>query len=74
MSANPSELAAPSRGLLVTLRTSISRDEFFIGLYILGCAVIGISATTMLTDYTNRDISEEYDKTRPVQPARAQAD
>ena len=38
MSANPSELAAPSRGLLVTLRTSISRDEFFIGLYILGCA------------------------------------
>ena len=49
-------------------------SSFPIALYILGCAVIGISATTMLTDYTNRDISEEYDKTRPVQPARAQAD
>jgi MFS family permease len=41
-----------------------------IALYILGCAVIGIVATALLTDYTNRDISEEYDK---IQPARAAA-
>jgi len=41
-----------------------------IALYILGCAVIGIVATALLTDYTNRDISEEYDK---IHPARAAA-
>src|SRR5271166_4898454 len=41
-----------------------------IALYILGCAVIGIVATALLTDYTNKDISEEYDK---IQPARAAA-
>ena len=39
-----------------------------IALYILACAVIGIVATALLTDYTNKDISEEYDK---IQPARA---
>ena len=31
-----------------------------IALYILGCAVVGIIATSQLTDYTNRDISAEY--------------
>ena len=41
-----------------------------IALYILGCAVIGIAATALLTDYTNKDISEEYDR---VEPARAAA-
>ncbi len=33
-----------------------------IALYILGCAVIGIAATALLTDYTNKDISDEYEK------------
>ena len=32
-----------------------------IALYILACAVIGIIATAMLTDYTNKDISAEYE-------------
>jgi MFS family permease len=31
-----------------------------IALYILGCAVIGITATALLTDYTNKSISAEY--------------
>ena len=31
-----------------------------IALYIALCAVIGIAATAMLTDYTNKDISAEY--------------
>jgi len=31
-----------------------------IALYILACAVIGIIATSLLTDYTNKDISAEY--------------
>jgi MFS family permease len=33
-----------------------------IALYILGCAIIGIVATALLTDYTNKDISAEYEK------------
>ncbi len=41
-----------------------------IAFYILGCAVIGIVATALLTDYTNKDISEEYDRAEPVR-ARA---
>jgi MFS family permease len=32
-----------------------------ISLYILACAVVGIFATALLTDYTNRDISAEYE-------------
>jgi hypothetical protein len=32
-----------------------------IALYILGCAVIGIISTAMLTDYTNKDISGGYE-------------
>src|SRR5437899_6507335 len=31
-----------------------------IALYILLCAIIGIVATALLTDYTNKDISAEY--------------
>src|SRR5579872_3774442 len=31
-----------------------------IAFYIAGCAVIGIVATALLTDYTNKSISEEY--------------
>ena len=30
-----------------------------IGIYVVVCAVISITATLMLPDYTNRDISEE---------------
>ena len=31
-----------------------------IALYILACAIIGIISTALLTDYTNKSISEEY--------------
>ena len=40
-----------------------------IALYILACAVVGIIATSLLTDYTNKDISEEYDQIHPVRAA-----
>src|ERR1700745_2625412 len=33
-----------------------------IALYILGCAIIGLIATALLTDYTNKDISAEYER------------
>ncbi len=35
-------------------------STFPIALYILLCAIVGIIATALLTDYTNKDISEEY--------------
>jgi MFS family permease len=38
-----------------------------IAVYILGCAVVGIVATALLTDYTNKDISEEYDRADSAQ-------
>jgi len=34
-----------------------------IALYILACAIIGIVATALLTDYTNKEISAEYETT-----------
>jgi exosortase/archaeosortase family protein len=36
VTANPGDLMNPDRGILATLRHSIPRDEFFVGLYILG--------------------------------------
>src|SRR5215467_4100246 len=39
-------------------------SSFPIALYILGCGILGIIAAAMLTDYTNKDISEEYDTAR----------
>ena len=38
VTATTNELTAPRRGLVAALRHSIPRDEFFAGLYILGCA------------------------------------
>jgi hypothetical protein len=38
VTATANELSVPSRGMAVALRGSISRDEFFAGLYVLGCA------------------------------------
>ena len=33
-----------------------------IALYIVACSIIGIIATALLTDYTNKDISAEYER------------
>jgi MFS family permease len=35
---------------------------YAIACYILGCGVVSIVATALLKDYTNKDISEEYDR------------
>ena len=32
-----------------------------IALYILGCGAIGLVSVLLLTDYTNRDVSQEYE-------------
>ena len=38
VAANSGQLSAPSRTLLSTVRKALPRDEFFAGLYIVGCA------------------------------------
>jgi hypothetical protein len=38
VTATTTEITAPRRGLVAALRHSIPRDQFFAGLYILGCA------------------------------------
>jgi MFS family permease len=35
-------------------------SSFPIALYIMACGIIGVIATSLLTDYTNKDISAEY--------------
>ena len=37
------------------------KSGYAIAAYILACAVISLTATAMLKDYTNKDISHEYD-------------
>jgi MFS family permease len=68
-----SVIAGGPSPFIATALLAAYHSSFPIALYILGCAVIGITATTLLTDYTNKDISEEYDKTRPLQPVRVEA-
>ena len=37
------------------------KSGYAIAAYILVCAIISLVATSMLKDYTNKDISQEYD-------------
>jgi MFS family permease len=45
---------------IATALVATFHASFPIAVYILACAVIGIIATAMLTDYTNKSISAEY--------------
>jgi MFS family permease len=54
---------------IATALVAAFASSFPIALYILGCAVVGIVSTALLTDYTHKDISEEYDKIQPAQAA-----
>ena len=47
---------------IATALLAAYNSSFPIALYILGCAVIGIVATALLTDHTNKDISAEYER------------
>jgi hypothetical protein len=37
-----------------------------IACYLLACGVITIIAVSLLPDYTNKDVSREYDEARPL--------
>ena len=51
-----------SRDLLLTALLAAAALSFFyaVALYILFCAVVSIVSTSLLPDYTNRDISQEH--------------
>jgi MFS family permease len=48
--------------LIATALFAATGSGYVIAFYILFCAIVSISATAFLPDYTNRDISEEYDR------------
>jgi MFS family permease len=48
--------------LIATALFAQFKSGYAIALYILVCALISLVAAALLPDYTNRDISEEYDK------------
>ena len=47
------EIGAAPRGFIVALQCSIGRDEFFAGLYILGCANGLLSRIIQSTSFDN---------------------
>ncbi|HEX6443069.1 MAG TPA: MFS transporter [Stellaceae bacterium] len=46
--------------LIATALFAAYHSGYAIALYILGCAVVSLIATALLPDYTNRDVSQEY--------------
>jgi MFS family permease len=46
--------------LIATALFAAYRSGYAIALYILACAVVSFIATALLPDYTNRDVSQEY--------------
>ena len=55
-----SVIAGGPSPFIATALVAAYSSSFPIALYILACAVVGIIATSLLTDYTNKDISAEY--------------
>jgi MFS family permease len=57
-----SVIAGGPAPMIATVLLAAFASGYAIAFYILACAIISIIATALLPDYTNRDISEEYDK------------
>jgi hypothetical protein len=47
--------------LIATALYARYSSGYAIAFYILACAIISLVAAALLKDYTNKDISEEYD-------------
>jgi MFS family permease len=56
-----SVLAGGPAPLIATALFAATGSGYAVALYILFCAVVSITATAFLPDYTNRDISQEHD-------------
>jgi MFS family permease len=56
-----SVIAGGPAPLIATALFAATGSGYAVALYILFCAIVSITATTFLPDYTNRDISQEHD-------------
>jgi len=56
-----SVIAGGPAPLIATALFAATGSGYAIALYILFCAIVSITATSFLPDYTNRDISQEHD-------------
>ena len=56
-----SVLAGGPAPLIATALLAAYGSGYVIALYVLFCAIVSITATSFLPDYTNRDISQEHD-------------
>ena len=65
-----SVIAGGPAPLIATALLAAFGSGYVIALYILFCAIVSVTATSFLPDYTNRDISQEHDALRPA-PASA---
>jgi Sugar (and other) transporter len=61
-SAQRGGIAGGPSPFIATALLAAYHSSLPIVLYILGCSVVGIIATALLTDYTNKDISAEYER------------
>jgi MFS family permease len=52
--------------LIATALFAATGSGYAVALYILFCAVVSVTATSFLPDYTNRDISQEHDELVPT--------
>jgi len=66
-----SVIAGGPAPLIATALFAATRSGYAVALYILFCAIVSISATAFLPDYTNRDISREHDAPAAVPKAAA---
>ena len=57
--------------LIATWLFARYNSGYAIAFYILACSLISLAAAALLKDYTNKDISEEYDK--QLEPSAFQA-
>ena len=66
-----SVIAGGPAPLIATALFAAFGSGYVVALYILFCAIVSISATAFLPDYTNRDISQEHDAPQAVSEAAA---
>jgi MFS family permease len=66
-----SVIAGGPAPLIATALFAAFGSGYAVAVYILFCAIVSISATAFLPDYTNRDISQEHDAPQAVPEAAA---
>jgi len=60
-----SVIAGGPAPLIATALLAWTGSGYAIALYVLFCAIVSVTATSFLPDYTNRDISQEHDELVP---------